>query len=84
MEYKQITLTEIYIPICFYFNTIRFFTCIICTNIYIPICFYFNAKSFVKSSYVLLFTFQYVSILISVVTGLESKQTNLHSNMFLF
>ena len=64
MEYKQITLTEIYIPICFYFNTIRFFTCIICTNIYIPICFYFNAKSFVKSSYVLLFTFQYVSILI--------------------
>ena len=64
MEYKQITLTEIYIPICFYFNTIRFFTCIICTNIYIPICFYFNAKSFVKSSYVLLFTFHYVSILI--------------------
>ena len=67
MEYKQITLTEIYIPICFYFNTIRFFTCIICTNIYIPICFYFNAKSFVKSSYVLLFTFQYVSILIYFV-----------------
>ena len=67
MEYKQITLTEIYIPICFYFNTIRFFTCIICTNIYIPICFYFNKKC--KKLLIIStksFTFQYVSILIIV------------------
>ena len=84
MEYKQITLTEIYIPICFYFNTIRFFTCIICTNIYIPICFYFNAKSFVKSSYVLLFTFQYVSILMHCIIEMMLMQEDLHSNMFLF
>ena len=84
MEYKQITLTEIYIPICFYFNTIRFFTCIICTNIYIPICFYFNAKSFVKSSYVLLFTFQYVSILIHKISRFLFCMNDLHSNMFLF
>ena len=28
MEYKQITLTEIYIPICFYFNI----ACIISTS----------------------------------------------------
>ena len=78
MEYKQITLTEIYIPICFYFNTIRFFTCIICTNIYIPICFYFNAKSFVKSSYVLLFTFQYVSILMSMAANLENPKSYIY------
>ena len=64
MEYKQITLTEIYIPICFYFNTIRFFTCIICTNIYIPLCFYFNEDQNKEVSKLLLFTFQYVSILI--------------------
>ena len=62
MEYKQITLTEIYIPICFYFN----------------------AKSFVKSSYVLLFTFQYVSILIDVPCRMTAPNTDLHSNMFLF
>ena len=64
MEYKQITLTEIYIPICFYFNTIRFFTCIICTNIYIPICFYFNIGSYRFRIKTDKFTFQYVSILI--------------------
>ena len=66
MEYKQITLTEIYIPICFYFNTIRFFTCIICTNIYIPICFYFNARKRQGLTQEELFTFQYVSILIDI------------------
>lgn len=42
MEYKQITLTEIYIPICFYFNAVA-------------------APAPVAA---IIFTFQYVSILI--------------------
>ena len=75
MEYKQITLTEIYIPICFYFNTIRFFTCIICVKIGIPICFYFNAKSFVKSSYVLLFTFQWKSFILNISKWMTNQMT---------
>ena len=32
----------IYIPICFYFNTITIFAIALCNWIYIPICFYFN------------------------------------------
>ena len=64
MEYKQITLTEIYIPICFYFNLVFCLAYIQLKNIYIPICFYFNFSAIADSSICFVFTFQYVSILI--------------------
>ena len=64
MEYKQITLTEIYIPICFYFNAVAApapVAAIIFTFHYVSILMnkFRNKKIFTKE-----FTFQYVSILI--------------------
>ena len=52
--------------------------------IYIPICFYFNATGGAVVSGQYLFTFQYVSILMTLCCGILTIETYLHSNMFLF
>ena len=57
-------IKRIYIPICFYFNFHINMTEPLLNQIYIPICFYFN-YIFINSNHpFVLFTFQYVSILI--------------------
>ena len=56
----------IYIPICFYFNYCCGLGISRKSKIYIPICFYFNAKDFETSTLLVVFTFQYVSILMSM------------------
>ena len=65
MEYKQITLTEIYIPICFYFNiSAKYFIAKISlfTFQYVSILILF---ALIATESSVGFTFQYVSILIS-------------------
>ena len=64
MEYKQITLTEIYIPICFYFNPFTLYLVAfskIFTFQYVSILITLSPQS-TDNTYT--FTFQYVSILI--------------------
>ena len=66
MEYKQITLTEIYIPICFYFNLVPLSYCnppFQFTFQYVSILIEFTNSNIVT---VAAFTFQYVSILIGI------------------
>ena len=55
---------NIYIPICFYFNTSSARACGSPLGIYIPICFYFNFHQEFLKILLVIFTFQYVSILI--------------------
>ena len=66
MEYKQITLTEIYIPICFYFNEDQnkeVSKLLLFTFQYVSILIEFTNSNIVT---VAAFTFQYVSILIGI------------------
>ena len=56
----------IYIPICFYFNLEGDSEYSRGGDIYIPICFYFNAYADYITTETTQFTFQYVSILISM------------------
>ena len=54
----------IYIPIRFYFNLTECNRRAGTVKIYIPICFYFNLQSALEGAGIVIFTFQYVSILI--------------------
>ena len=57
---------KIYIPICFYFNMEFHVFHTRWQQIYIPICFYFNVLDLKFDTNITEFTFQYVSILISL------------------
>ena len=53
-----------YVPVCFYFNDFVDSKRKINQCIYSPICFYFNPLIFKRPNTFMVFTFQYVSILI--------------------
>ena len=69
MEYKQITLTEIYIPICFYFNEDQnkeVSKLLLFTFHYVSILIYASCRIIFGWFG---FTFQYVSILIQKLSA---------------
>ena len=76
--------TDIYIPLCIYFNNFVIWKDTNQISIYIPLCIYFNTFRGCFFLFRLIFTFHYVSISTATLSYVLQYNYYLHSTMYLF